>query len=228
MVNTPEVVAGRRIQVMHLFQLLDEWKELAEMDEKKLSRFFRGLDRTLFLDEPYKEYAWLDSPLPIGFDQTISQPTLVLEMTRLLAPEPDSRVLEIGTGSGYQTAFLAEFSGRVHTVEVIPELAEKAEERLTELGYRNVFFRTGDGSSGWAEKAPFDRIIVTAAAGTKPHGLIDQLAPGGRMVIPVGPPFVQELLLITKDEEGKVHEENRGQVRFVELVGRYGWSGQRK
>ncbi len=197
------------------------------MDEKNLSEFFRKLDRADFLPEPFKQHAWQDSPLPIGFDQTISQPTLVLEMTRLLAPDKTSRVLEIGTGSGYQTAFLAEFSKKVYTVEVFRELSEEAEARLSELGFDNVVYKVGDGSAGWPEESPFDRIIVTAAAGTRPQTLIDQLAPGGRMVIPVGPRHVQDLLVITRDEKGTLHEENLGKVRFVEMVGEYGWTHDR-
>lgn len=193
------------------------------MDEQALFRFFHDLDRRRFIDGAIASLAGLDQPLPIGFGQTISQPTLVVEMTRLLAPEPDSRVLEIGTGSGYQTAFLAAFSGEVYTVELVPDLAEAAERRLTELGFTNVRYRVGDGSAGWPEAAPFDRIMVTAAAGTMPHALIDQLAPGGRMVAPIGMPGDQILFLITRDAAGTVHQERIERVAFVELKGRYRW-----
>ncbi len=193
------------------------------MDERALEEFYLKLDRSLFLDSDYKAYAKNDHPLPIGHGQTISQPSLVLEMTRLLAPEKDSTVLEIGTGSGYQTALLAEFAREVYTIERIDELSRKARTRLDALGYRNIHFKIGDGSGGWREKAPFDRIMITAAAGKRPVELIRQLSTNGRMVVPVGPPSMQVLLLITKDEKGQVSEEKRGQVKFVEMVGTYGW-----
>ena len=197
------------------------------MDEGALKEFYLKLDRSFFLDEPYKPYAKNDSPLPIGFGQTISQPSLVFDMTRLLAPQKTSKVLEIGTGSGYQTVLLAEFSGQVYTVERIADLSRRAEERLGSLGYRNIHFRVGDGSAGWPEEAPFDRIMVTAAAGRWPEELVGQLAFGGRMIVPVGPPAVQELLLITKDEQGRLKEEEVAVVKFVEMVGDYGWDYKR-
>lgn len=194
------------------------------MDHRELESYFRSLDRSFFLEDDMKSYACLDQPLPIGHGQTISQPSLVLEMTRLLSPEKDSRVLEIGTGSGFQTALLAKMSAQVYTVERIAELMEKAKKRLEALSFTNIFYKAGDGSMGWQEHAPFDRIMVTAAAGILPDELVGQLAPGGRMVIPVGPPSVQELKLITKSDDGSIHEESMGLVRFVELKGKYGWA----
>ena len=194
------------------------------MDRKQLVEAFKALDRRQFLDRACRDLAGLDEPLPIGHGQTISQPTLVLEMTALLDPEPGSKVLEIGTGSGYQTALLAPFCKNVCTIERIPELAHQAEERLVRLGYTNIRFRTGDGGSGWPEEAPFDRIIVTAAAGIVPPPLAAQLASPGRLVIPVGPRGCQDLLLITKDAAGKLAERVIEKVAFVELVGDYGWS----
>ena len=193
------------------------------MNYNALIAFSKSLDRSEFLEGPYKKYADVDGALPIGDEQTISQPSLVVEMTYRLAPEKDSRVLEIGTGSGYQTAILAEFAGDVFTVERIPELAEKARHRLENLGYANITYIVGDGSNGWKEAAPYDRIIVTAAAGTIPRELLDQLGAGGRMVIPVGPMGMQELLLLTKDGDGKISCENIEYVSFVELKGKYGW-----
>ena len=194
------------------------------MDYLELKVFFQQLDRAFFIDNKNKEYASLDTPLPIGYEQTISQPSLVLEMTYLLAPNKECKVLEIGTGSGYQTALLAEFSGQVYTVERIKELAENAREKLTQLGYSNIAYKIGDGSQGWTENAPYDRIIVTAAAQEIPPELIKQLKPGGKMVIPVGPRGMQELLLITKNQSGEINRENVGEVRFVEMKGKYGWS----
>lgn len=193
------------------------------MDDQALVDFYRRLDRRLFLDPMMVPFAHLDQPLLIGHGQTISQPTLVVEMTRLLSPESTSRVLEIGTGSGYQTAFLAAFSDQVYTVERIPELSSKAHKRLEAMGLENIHYRIGDGSMGWAEQAPFDRIIVTAAAGRLPQELTDQLAIGGRMIIPVGPRGCQDLLLITRDSQGRLQQQCLERVVFVELVGKYGF-----
>lgn len=194
------------------------------MKYEELEAFFRSLDRSLFLDDEYKVHAYVDRPLPIGFEQTISQPSLVLLMTYLLRPEKDSRVLEIGTGSGYQTCILAEFSREVYTIERIPDLAEKAEERLNKMGYRNIHFRTGDGSQGWPEEAPFDRIMVTAAAASLPFELISQLKEEGMMLIPVGPQDFQELQLVRKKKDGTIEVETTEMVRFVEMKGKYGWN----
>ena len=193
-----------------------------EIDE--LTQFFMQLDRSLFIDGECKTMAGLNEPLPIGFGQTISQPSLVLEMTALLGPDKNCRVLEIGTGSGYQTALLARFAVEVYTVELVPELAQQAERRLKSLGMDNVRFRVGDGSEGWADFAPYDRIMVTAAAGTLPEALIGQLKPGGRMVAPVGPKGHQDLLVVTRDADGRVSKETVGKVTFVEMKGKYGWT----
>lgn len=193
------------------------------MDRDKLEAFFVGLDRSFFLDGEEKIFADQDRPLSIGFEQTISQPSLVLEMTYLLDLNKDCRVLEIGTGSGYQTAFLAEFSKEVYTVERIPELAESAKKRLGDLGYSNIYYKTGDGSEGWKEKAPFDRIIATAAAETMPLELLEQLNKNGLMVIPVGSIYNQILYVVSKDSFGNIHKEEIGFVRFVEMKGKYGW-----
>lgn len=171
-----------------------------------------------------KKHATADAPLPIGFGQTISQPSLVLEMTRLLEPENDSKVLEIGTGSGFQTAILAKMSANVYTVERIDQLAEKAKKRLEALHFSNICYKIGDGSGGWPEHAPYDRIMVTAAAALLPDELVRQLAAGGRMVIPIGPPSLQELKLVTKTDQGEINIQTVEKVRFVELKGRYGWT----
>lgn len=188
------------------------------MTEKELQMFFKSLDRAYFIDGPSKALAGLDHALPIGYGQTISQPSLVVEMTRHLAPEPDSKVLEIGTGSGYQTVFLAKFGGTVYTIERLEELAAPARARLMRLGYSNIHFRVGDGSGGWPEAAPFDRIMVTAAPSEVPMALVEQLAPGGRMIIPVGEQSDQDLLLIVKDSEGLISQRTLAKVVFVELV----------
>lgn len=190
----------------------------------ELFKFYSNLDRSLFIEnESSRIYAKCDSALPIECGQTISQPSLVYSMTSHLDLDKNHKVLEIGTGSGYQTAFLSEFSKKVYTVERIPELAEKAKKRLRSLGFENIEYHIGDGSLGWPENAPYDRIMVTAAAGRIPQPLIAQLAPGGKMIIPVGEPGFQELLLIEKDGSGTITEKNLGNVIFVELKGDYGW-----
>ena len=193
------------------------------MDYNALIEFYHHLDRSYFIDNEMKEFADLDQPLSIGYEQTISQPSLVLEMTRILEPEMDSRVLEIGTGSGYQTALLAKFSKTVYTIERIAELSETARKRHETLGYTNIVYKIGDGSEGWKENAPFDRIMVTAAAAKIPNELIDQLALGGKMIIPVGQPELQELKLVFKEDDGQVRQQTVDLVRFVEMKGKYGW-----
>ena len=197
------------------------------MDHKQLTVFFNKLDRAYFIDNENKAYAYLDQALPIGYGQTISQPSLVLEMTYRLDPDKSCKVLEVGTGSGYQTAILAEFAGEVCTIELIPELAAAAREKLEALGYKNICYKIGDGSRGWAEKAPFDRIIATAAAGRIPTELFEQLKPGGKMIIPVGPMGVQDLMMVTKDDNGIMHTMTIEQVMFVEFKGEYGWAAYR-
>lgn len=193
------------------------------MPVKDLLTFAKSLDRAYFIEGRYKRFADLDSALPIGRGQTISQPSLVLAMTELLDLEKDHKVLEIGTGSGYQTVILAEFSKLVYTVERIGEFSLRAEERLKNLGYSNVAYKIGDGSQGWVENAPYDRIMVTAAAREIPLELVDQLKIAGKMVIPVGTKKGQELKLLVKEAEDRIASETKELVRFVELKGKYGW-----
>jgi protein-L-isoaspartate(D-aspartate) O-methyltransferase len=163
--------------------------------------------------------AYVNAPLQIGHGQTISQPYIVAIMTELLDPRPEASVLEVGTGCGYQTAVLAELFAEVWSVEIIPELAADAGERLRQLGYENVHLRTGDGYAGWPEAGPFDAIIVTAAARRLPDPLVDQLAPGGRMVIPVGGQFLgQTLYLYEKDAAGTLSQRELLPVAFVPLT----------
>lgn len=191
------------------------------MDSKdRIIKAYEELDRSYFMNE-YKEYANQDTPFPIGHGQTISQPSLVLQMTIMLDIDKDSKVLEIGTGSGYQAALLAKVSKEVYTVERIEELYIMAKDRLIKGGYKNIKFKLGDGSWGWKENAPYDRIMVTASATNLPEKLIDQLKINGKMVIPVGESSVQELLLITKDLDGRINTELIEKVRFVRLIGEY-------
>ena len=164
--------------------------------------------------------AYANRPLPIGYGQTISQPYIVALMTDLLAVKPGDRVLEIGTGSGYQAAVLAHLGAQTHSIEIIPALAEQGRRNLTEAGYRQVRLRTGDGYYGWPEAAPFDAVLVTAAASHVPPPLVQQLKPGGRMVIPVGAAFLtQHLLLVIKQPDGRVTTRQILPVRFVPLTG---------
>jgi protein-L-isoaspartate(D-aspartate) O-methyltransferase len=163
--------------------------------------------------------AYRNHPLPIGHSQTISQPYIVALSTDLLAPEPNHVVLEVGTGSGYQAAVLAGLVRQVYTIEIVEALGRTAESRLAALGYKNIEVRIGDGYKGWPEKAPFDGIVVTAAAPRVPQALVDQLKPGGRMVIPVGERWeVQQLLLIVRKADGTVEQKNVLPVRFVPLI----------
>lgn len=186
--------------------------------DKTLQQFFSSLDRSLFLDNQYKGLAQIDSPLPIGLGQTISQPSLVLYMTERLKLEKSHKVLEIGTGSGYQSAFLAEFSGELYTVEVLAALQKQAQKRLASLRYHSIHYKLGDGNYGWAEHAPYDRIMVTAAPKKLPQPLLEQLAPEGIMLIPVGKRGKQELLSIAKDKDGLITTEKLLDVAFVDLV----------
>lgn len=182
--------------------------------------YFKKFDRSFFMDT-HKEFAHMDEAIPIGHEQTISQPSLVLNMTLAIDLQTDSKVLEIGTGSGFQTALLAAFSESVYTIERIKPLHERAKQRLLEFGFSNIHFKLDDGSIGWADHAPYDRIMVTAAASEIPHELIEQLANGGKMVIPVGSSFIQQLLLIEKSENGEIRKEVLDHVRFVPLKGKY-------
>lgn len=176
----------------------------------------RRVPRHEFVRRGLRGAAYDNRPLPIGHGQTISQPYIVGLMTQLLEPEPDDRVLEIGTGSGYQAAVLAEIVDSVFTIEIIEPLATSAGERLRRLAYETVEVRHGDGYFGWPDRAPFDGIVVTAAATHIPPPLIEQLAPGARMVIPVGPPFrVQELMLVEKRPDGSVRQRSILPVQFV-------------
>jgi protein-L-isoaspartate(D-aspartate) O-methyltransferase len=175
--------------------------------------------RHAFVSAAMREHAYENRPLPIGSGQTISQPFIVALMTDLAQVRPDSRVLEVGTGSGYQAAVLAELSKAVYTIEIVAALGNDAAARLRKLGYRNVEVRIGDGYAGWPEQAPFDAIVVTAGADHVPGPLVEQLAPRGRLVIPVGPsPVESELLVLEKQEDGSLRRQTTVPVSFVPLT----------
>jgi protein-L-isoaspartate(D-aspartate) O-methyltransferase len=188
--------------------------------DPRVMQAMRTVPRDEFVPANMKGAAFENGPLPIGYGQTISQPYIVALMTDMLAPEPDHQVLEIGTGSGYQTAILSQLCSKVYTMEVVPELSAAAATLFEKLGYRNIETRVGNGYQGWPEHAPYDGIIVTAAANYIPEALIDQLKPGGRMAIPVGLPYShQELMLVTKDMQGETDTRSVLGVAFVPLVG---------
>jgi protein-L-isoaspartate(D-aspartate) O-methyltransferase len=199
------------------------WGGIGDGSERLEPRVLDALlrvPRERFVPPELAAHAYDNRPLPIGHGQTISQPLVVAVMTHLLRLQPTSRVLEIGTGSGYQTAILAELAKEVVTIEVVAELAAEARARLEAQGYRNVAFAVGDGAAGRPEQAPFDAIVVTAAAPAIPPALIEQLAPRGRLVIPRGGgPLSQELVLVEKDAAGESHERTLFPVAFVPLTG---------
>lgn len=183
---------------------------------------FRKVPRHLFVDGAMYAQAYDDNALPIGMGQTISQPYIVAIMTQLLQLKTDEKILEIGTGSGFQTAILAQFSRRVYSIERHRELGEAARKKLREMGYANIVFKIGDGTKGWPQHEPFDKIMVTAAAPVVPRELINQLASGGRLLIPSGSRDVQQLEIYDKNES-KIEKSTAGDVVFVPLIGTNGW-----
>ncbi len=201
------------------------WEQLVPRgikDERVIQAFLK-VPRHEFVPYPDREDSYGDFPLPIGEGQTISQPYMVALMTELLKLQEEDRVLEIGTGSGYQTAILAELAKEVYTVERIEILLERAKKILRRLGYKNIHFRVGDGTLGWEEFAPYNAIIVTAGSPEIPQPLLDQLEEGGRLVIPVGDRYSQVLIRVTRKRRG-FKRENFGPCVFVPLIGRFGWS----
>jgi protein-L-isoaspartate(D-aspartate) O-methyltransferase len=190
--------------------------------DQRVINAMRKVPRHLFLEEALWPEAYEDRPVPIGEKQTISQPYIVALMTEALGLRGNEKVLEIGTGSGYQTAVLAELAEQVYSIERIPTIAKRARKILDDLKYANIVVTIGDGTFGWKEHAPFDGIIVTAASPAPPRPLLEQLRPGGRLVIPVGTEYSQDLI-IYRNEDGEFTEENYGGVRFVKLIGEHGW-----
>ena len=187
--------------------------------DQRILQAFNRVERHLFVPPAYRSLAYEDRPLPIEEGQSISQPYIVAIMTHVIAPDTNKRVLEIGTGSGYQAAILAELVNEVYTIEINEKLAASSKKLLLKLGYENISFKTGDGYLGWPENAPFDGIIVTCAPDQIPQPLIDQLAPGGRMVIPVSyASSVQDLILIEKTASGRLKRTNLMPVQFVPLI----------
>ncbi|NLC53796.1 MAG: protein-L-isoaspartate(D-aspartate) O-methyltransferase [Firmicutes bacterium] len=203
---------NRQVSTVHFADL--------ELTDQRVKTVLGKIPRDQFVPEEYQPYAYENIPLPIGYGQTISQPYIVGLMTELLALKPTDRVLEIGTGSGYQTAVLAELAAHVYSIETIEPLAKSAQEILTRLGYENISFRTADGYFGWEEASPFDAILIAAAVEEVPPPLEEQLVNGGRLVLPIGTPGgTQTLWRITKQNNNFIRE-NKGLVRFVPFTRR--------
>lgn len=208
----------------------ERWKlvyeEIAEYDGIRISELnileaMYTVPRHAFVPERLQQYAYRNMPLPIGFEQTISQPVIVASMTQLLEPDENQKILEIGTGSGYQAAVLAEMGATVYSIEIVPELGDRAIRTLRELGYNDVHVKIGDGYAGWPEVAPFDRIIVTCAPEEVPEPLVEQLKPEGKIVIPIGPENeIQFLVVLKKNKNGRLIRELKYPVRFVPMTGK--------
>ncbi len=203
-------------------KMVEEQLQQRGICDKRVLDAMRTVPRHLFVPEQYRAEAYEDIPLPIGHQQTISQPYMVAVMLEALALAGDERVLEVGTGSGYQAALLGRLAGQVYTVEIIPELAQTALEVLSSLGYENVQVVTANGSVGWEAGAPYDAIIVAAASPVVPPSLLEQLQEGGRLLLPVGDCWNQTLLRVRK-QRGKILTEDLGGCAFVPLVGEEGW-----
>ena len=203
-------------------RMVDEQLAQRGIRDERVLGAMRRVPRHLFMEEALRERAYGDHPLPIGEEQTISQPFIVGLMSALLELRGEEKVLEIGTGSGYQTAVLAELSRRVCSIERLPRLAERARAVLAELGYQNVWIRVGNGALGWPDEAPFDRILVAAAGPSVPPPLFQQLVEGGRMVVPLGDPVNQTLTLV-ENVGGEMRSTPHGECKFVKLVGKYAW-----
>jgi protein-L-isoaspartate(D-aspartate) O-methyltransferase len=210
------LVADDRVAWQHERMVADQM-ESRGIRNPDLLRVMRSTPRHLFVPANVRSTAYEDHPLPIGYGATISQPYIVALMTELLAPAKQHRVLEIGTGSGYQAAILGQLAAEVYTVEISPELARSAAKTLRELGYANIAVRQGDGYQGWLERAPFDGIVVTAAPPELPEALIAQLSAGGRLVAPIGPMRCQELMVIEKQADGAVRRRPVCAVSFLPM-----------
>lgn len=222
-VEADDFTAARQSMVdeLKLYAKLARDADAAPFSDTVMSAM-NNVERHRMIPAAQRPYAYENRPLPIGHGQTISQPYIVALMTELIEPDPDDVVLEVGTGSGYQAAVLAELVERVYSIEIIPALATSSKRQLESMGYDNVTTKLGDGYFGWEEHAPFDAIVVTAASSHVPPPLIEQLKPGGLMIIPVGGRFMtQTLLLLEKTDDGEIITRQYGAVRFVPLTGKH-------
>ncbi|MCR4412504.1 MAG: protein-L-isoaspartate(D-aspartate) O-methyltransferase [Thermoguttaceae bacterium] len=216
--DQPAATAEPEVYVQRRRDMVEYQLRARDITDPRVLEVMGRVPRHRFVSEEQQRRAYEDHPLPIGHDQTISQPYIVALMTQLAAPKPGDRALDIGTGSGYQAAILAELCKEVYSIEIVQPLAETAKKRLAQLGYRNITVRSGDGYRGWPEHAPFDVIVLAAAPNHVPQPLIDQLAPGGRLVLPVGG-YPQQLTLITKQADGTVRRRTIAPVMFVPMTG---------
>ncbi|WP_286177527.1 protein-L-isoaspartate(D-aspartate) O-methyltransferase [Stieleria mannarensis] len=207
-----------RVYATRRAKMVDSQLAGRDIRNQRVLDALRRVPRHRFVPPRIRDDAYADSPLPIGNGQTISQPYIVALMTQLVDPQPQDRVLDVGTGSGYQAAVLAELVKNVYSIEIVAPLARDAEARLKSLGYQNIHVRHGDGYAGWPSEAPFDAIVVAAAPDHVPPALIEQLAPGGKLVIPIGDRF-QSLILIEKQDNGSVTRRNVAPVMFVPMTG---------
>jgi protein-L-isoaspartate(D-aspartate) O-methyltransferase len=203
-------------------RMVDEQVVRRGITDARVIAAMRKVPRHLFVDEALRERAYGDHPLPIGEEQTISQPYIVALMSSLLTVGPEHKVLDVGTGSGYQAAVLAELARRVCSIERLPRLAQRARALLEHLDYRNVWVRVGNGTLGWPDEAPFDRILVAAGGPSVPAPLFDQLTEGGRMVLPLGDEVGQVLTVVEK-VRGQMVISRHGECKFVKLVGKFAW-----
>ncbi|MGB5261869.1 MAG: protein-L-isoaspartate(D-aspartate) O-methyltransferase [Gammaproteobacteria bacterium] len=222
MVSSDEFAQDRQDLVEEIVQSVRDTSLYLDKEalDPRVMTAIATVPRHMFIPPTYRSLAYANRPLPIGHGQTISQPYIVALMTDLIKPQAGDRVLEIGTGSGYQAAILAELTGQVYSIEIIEPLGKQADERLAQLGYDNVTTRIGDGYYGWEEHAPFDAIVVTAAASHIPPPLVKQLKPGGVMIVPVGSRFLtQQLVTVKKEADGQVVTRQILPVRFVPLTG---------
>lgn len=215
----PFIAAGQDTFLKARLAMVQEQIQARGVKDPAILSAMRQVPRHLFVPENFQDQAYEDHPLPIGHGQTISQPFIVAYMTEALKLKGHEKVLEIGTGSGYQAAVLAKIVQQVYSIEIVRPLYEQAQKRLADLGYKNIHLRAGDGYQGWPEEAPFDVVMVTAAPESIPPKLVEQLKPGGCMILPVGPAFwVQKLTLLEKDQAGRVSTRVLELVRFVPMV----------
>jgi len=211
------ILRRHMVEVIGIYtDLMEEELGKPDIDERVLTAM-RRVPRHLFVPEPLAHLAYQDRPLPIGFEKTISQPFMCALMTDLLAPASKDAVLEVGTGLGYQATILAALARHVWSVEIVEELAESARLRLEHLGYSNISIRAGDGSRGWSEHAPYDKVMIAAAHEEVPRALLEQLKPDGRLIMPLGPAEAQRLTVVTKDAAGVVRKQAIIEVRFTRL-----------